>query len=63
MVEHLSQRRDAAYNGRRQRCTEEESEDRPCADFARHHDRLVAVECAWDPENFFRMNKNIPPRR
>jgi hypothetical protein len=25
-------------------------------------DRLAAVKARWDPENFFRINKNILPR-
>jgi len=25
-------------------------------------DRLAAVKSKWDPENFFRINKNIAPR-
>jgi FAD/FMN-containing dehydrogenase len=42
--------------------TEEEGEERIRAAYGRNYDRLVEVKTRWDPENLFRMNKNILPR-
>ena len=43
--------------------TEEETADRIRAAFGDNYDRLVDVKTRWDPDNLFRMNKNIEPRR
>lgn len=40
--------------------TEEEGGDRIRAAYGKNYDRLVEVKTKWDPENLFRMNKNIP---
>jgi len=42
--------------------TEEEGGDRIEAAYGDNFARLVEVKRAWDPENVFRMNKNIAPR-
>ena len=42
--------------------TEEEGEDRIHAAYGNNYERLVEVKTKWDPENMFRMNKNIKPR-
>jgi FAD/FMN-containing dehydrogenase len=41
--------------------TEEEGEERIHAAYGTNYDRLVAVKKKWDPENLFRVNKNIAP--
>jgi len=41
--------------------TEEEPEERLRAALGRSWERLVQVKTAWDPQNLFRMNRNIPP--
>jgi FAD/FMN-containing dehydrogenase len=41
--------------------TEEEGSERIHAAYGRHYERLARVKAAWDPTNFFRQNKNIPP--
>lgn len=43
--------------------TEDEGDDRVRAAYRKNHDRLVDVKTHWDPENVFRMNKNIVPRQ
>ena len=40
--------------------TEEEGEDRIRAAYGANYERLKVVKGRWDPENFFRVNKNIP---
>ncbi len=42
--------------------TEEEGEERIRAAYGANYDRLVEVKSRWDPDNVFRMNKNIAPR-
>ena len=41
--------------------SEEEGEDRIHAAYGNNYDRLVKIKTRWDPENMFRMNRNIPP--
>jgi FAD/FMN-containing dehydrogenase len=41
--------------------TEEEGDDRIQAAYGSNYGRLAEVKRAWDPENRFRMNKNIAP--
>jgi FAD/FMN-containing dehydrogenase len=41
--------------------TEEEGSDRIHDAYGKNYDRLVEVKTKWDPENLFRMNKNIVP--
>jgi FAD/FMN-containing dehydrogenase len=41
--------------------TEEEGDERIQAAYGDNYRRLVAVKSKWDPENLFRMNKNIVP--
>ncbi|HEX9187546.1 MAG TPA: FAD-binding oxidoreductase [Vicinamibacteria bacterium] len=43
--------------------TEEETGDRVAAAYGRNLERLAETKARWDPENVFRMNKNIPPAR
>jgi FAD/FMN-containing dehydrogenase len=40
--------------------TEEEGTERIHAAYGKNYDRLVQIKAKWDPENLFRMNKNIP---
>ncbi len=42
--------------------TEEEGDERIRAAYGANYDRLVEVKNRWDPDNVFRMNKNIAPR-
>jgi FAD/FMN-containing dehydrogenase len=42
--------------------TEEEGDERIHAAYGKNYRRLVEVKTKWDPENIFRMNKNIAPR-
>jgi len=42
--------------------TEEEGDKRIHAAYGNNYERLVEVKTNWDPENMFRMNKNIAPR-
>jgi FAD/FMN-containing dehydrogenase len=42
--------------------TEEEGDDRTRAAYGANLDRLAQVKAAWDPDNVFRLNKNIEPR-
>ncbi len=39
--------------------TEEEADNRIRAAYRKNYDRLV--ETKWDPENLFRLNKNVAP--
>ncbi len=39
----------------------EEGEDRIRATYQGNHDRLAAVKRKYDPENLFRLNRNIRP--
>jgi len=41
--------------------TEEEGDERTRAAYGTHHARLVALKRTWDPDNLFRVNKNIAP--
>ena len=41
----------------------EEGEAQLRASFGPHYERLVDVKTAWDPDNVFRLNHNVPPRR
>jgi len=43
--------------------TEEEAGDRLQAAYGNNYQRLSEVKNRWDPENLFRMNKNIAPRQ
>jgi FAD/FMN-containing dehydrogenase len=43
--------------------TEEEGDERIRAAYGKNYDRLVEVKTKWDPENFFRMNKNLLPKK
>jgi FAD/FMN-containing dehydrogenase len=42
--------------------TEEETGDRLKQAYGSHYERLAQVKRDWDPDNFFRLNKNILPR-
>ncbi|MSR35867.1 MAG: FAD-binding oxidoreductase [Gemmatimonadetes bacterium] len=42
--------------------TEDEGEDRIHAAYGANYDRLAELKAAWDPDNLFRINKNIAPR-
>ena len=42
--------------------TEEEGDERIHAAYGKNYKRLVDAKTKWDPENLFRMNKNISPR-
>ena len=41
--------------------TEEEGDERIHAAYGENYGRLVAAKSKWDPDNFFRTNKNITP--
>lgn len=41
---------------------EDEGDERIRAAYGKNYDRLVEVKTKWDPDNVFRMNKNIPPK-
>jgi FAD/FMN-containing dehydrogenase len=41
--------------------TEEETGERVAAAYGKNLERLAQVKARWDPDNVFRMNKNIPP--
>ena len=41
--------------------TEEEGDARIRAAYGNNYDRLVAIKKRWDPDNVFRVNKNIAP--
>ena len=41
----------------------EEGEQQLRASFGSHYERLVEVKTKWDPDNLFRLNHNVPPRR
>ena len=43
--------------------TEEEGDDRIQDAYGGNYDRLVEIKTKYDPDNFFRHNKNIAPRR
>lgn len=42
--------------------TEDEGDDRVRAAYGSNYDRLAAVKAKWDPDNLFRMNKNVAPQ-
>jgi FAD/FMN-containing dehydrogenase len=42
--------------------SEEEGADRIQATYGKNYDRLLEIKRKWDPENFFRANKNIVAR-
>lgn len=41
--------------------TEEETGERVAAAYGKNLARLGEIKARWDPDNVFRMNKNIPP--
>ena len=41
--------------------TEDEGSDRIADAYGENGERLVEIKTKWDPDNLFRMNKNIPP--
>lgn len=41
--------------------TEDEGADRVQAAYGQNAARLIEVKTTWDPDNLFRVNKNIPP--
>lgn len=41
--------------------TEEETDERVAAAYGNNLKRLAEIKARWDPDNVFRMNKNIPP--
>lgn len=41
--------------------TQDEGQERIRAAYGQNYDRLVEIKRKWDPENLFRMNKNIIP--
>lgn len=43
--------------------TEEEGDNRIHDAYGANYDRLVEIKTKWDPDNLFRINKNIAPRR
>jgi hypothetical protein len=42
--------------------TEDEGAERIHAAYRKNYEQLVRVKTKWDPENLFRMNKNVPPQ-
>ena len=42
--------------------TEDEDEERIKAAYGADYERLIEIKTKWDPDNLFRMNKNIAPR-
>jgi hypothetical protein len=40
-----------------------DEEDRTTEAYRERWDRLVAVKTHYDPDNFFRLNQNIPPEK
>jgi FAD/FMN-containing dehydrogenase len=42
--------------------TEEEGDERIRAAYGQNYERLVEVKTRWDPDNLFRVNKNVAPR-
>jgi FAD/FMN-containing dehydrogenase len=42
--------------------TEEEGDERIRAAYGTNHARLTALKSKWDPDNLFRINKNIAPK-
>jgi FAD/FMN-containing dehydrogenase len=42
--------------------TEDEGDERTRAAYGTNHARLAALKSTWDPDNLFRVNKNIAPR-
>ncbi|HLW47302.1 MAG TPA: FAD-binding oxidoreductase [bacterium] len=42
--------------------TEDEGDDRVRNAYGANYDRLIEIKTKWDPDNFFRVNKNIRPR-
>jgi FAD/FMN-containing dehydrogenase len=42
--------------------TEDEGEDRIRASYGENLGRLAQVKADWDPDNVFRLNKNIAPK-
>lgn len=43
--------------------TEEETGDRVQAAYGANYGRLIEIKTKWDPNNMFRINKNIEPRK
>lgn len=43
--------------------TEDETGNRIRDAYGENYDRIVDAKTKWDPDNFFRMNKNIAPRK
>lgn len=43
--------------------TEEEGDERIRAAYGKNYDRLVEAKTRWDPDNLFRVNKNIAPAK
>lgn len=41
--------------------TDDEGDERIRAAYGTNYERLVEVKTTWDPDNVFRLNKNIPP--